>query len=484
MKTFEDLQSELGSALALNNTGCTSPHVIVVLPSFGLGETVLSHYAARLPALEHRFLLAMFLLDRIPGCRIIYLSTTPPNAEVTDYYASLIPGERQTDFRNRFRHIGIEDDSPRSVADKLRRHPEMLDLVREAIGGLPGFIEPWNVTDDEVEVATKLGLPINGTTPELWPLGFKSAGRRIFCAASVPIPVGVEDVRTADDVVQAIATIRAQRPAAPGVVIKHDNSASGDGNVVLRFSPSESGEELSRRVHALADWYLRDLASGGVVEELIAGQSFTSPSAQVDIRPGGEVRVISTHEQVLGGADAQVYQGCRFPAESAYAPLLASHASAIGSELARRGVLGRIAVDFAAARDGDQVWNVVALEVNLRKGGTTHPYSVLRHLAPGRYDAEQGNWIADLDGQHRYYEASDNVVDDKWRNLTEGEVIAAVRRAGLQFDPAKGAGVVLHMLSCLAIDGRFGLTAIGRSPEEAADLKNQTRLAVSAIAAG
>jgi hypothetical protein len=49
------------------------------------------------------------------------------------------------------------------------------------------------------------------------------------------------------------------------------------------------------------------------------------------------------------------------------------------------------------------------------------------------------------------------------------------------FDRARGTGVVLHMLSCLAIDGRFGLTAIGDSPEEAADLDEATRAAVDAV---
>jgi hypothetical protein len=38
--------------------------------------------------------------------------------------------------------------------------------------------------------------------------------------------------------------------------------------------------------------------------------------------------------------------------------------------------------------------------------------------------------------------------------------------------------VVLHMLSCLAVDGRFGLTAIGLTPEQAADLYERTGDAV------
>jgi hypothetical protein len=49
-----------------------------------------------------------------------------------------------------------------------------------------------------------------------------------------------------------------------------------------------------------------------------------------------------------------------------------------------------LSVDFAAAGDADGRWQVFALEVNLRKGGTTHPYTVLRNLVPGRYDSEHG----------------------------------------------------------------------------------------------
>jgi hypothetical protein len=62
-------------------------------------------------------------------------------------------------------------------------------------------------------------------------------------------------------------------------------------------------------------------------------------------------------------------------------------------------------------------------------------------------------------------------------------VIDAVNRAGLQFDPVAGTGVVLHMLSGLAIDGRFGLTAIAGTADEAARLHEATRAAVEELAA-
>jgi hypothetical protein len=123
-----------------------------------------------------------------------------------------------------------------------------------------------------------------------------------------------------------------------------------------------------------------------------------------------------------------------------------------------------------AARDVDGEWGLHALEINLRKGGTTHPYAALRNLVPGRYDRDTGRWVVDDDGSERAYRATDNVVDPGWVGRSPQSVIDAVREAGLQFDPARGTGVVLHMLSCMAVDGRFGATAIGTSRAHAGDL--------------
>jgi hypothetical protein len=481
MESFEDLQAKLGPAMAANRPGVSVDHVLVLLPSFSVGESLLSHYAARIPALEHRYLVAFLMLPRIEACEMVFLTCQAPGDDVLDYYADLVPSGHRARARRRFRVVEVPDRSSRAIAAKLLDRPDMIDALRASFAGRPVFIGPWNVTQDEVEVAQRLGAPIDGTAPELWPLGYKSAGRRLFAEAGVPAPYGREDVRTVHDVVDAITAIRAARPAAPGVVIKHDNSGAGDGNAVIDLRRIAGGpaadDEIRSLVEALPDWYLGDLLAGGVVEELIAGASFSSPSVQVDISPNGDVAVLSTHEQVLGGDTRQVYTGCRFPADPAYAADLARYGQAVGEQLARRGARGRLCVDFAATCDGTGRWQAFALEINLRKGGTTHPYTVLRNLVPGRYDAESGQWLA-ADGSSRSYCATDNLVDDAWLGLPPAAVIKAVAEAGLQFDRRKGTGVVLHMLSCLAIDGRFGLTAIGRTPEHAAALYEAARSAV------
>jgi len=490
---LDRLQERLGASLAANSPGSDTSHVLLILPSFSVSESILSHYGDRIPSLEHRYLNALLIPDRIPSCEAIYVSTRRPDPAVINGYFDLVPRERRAALRSRISLIEIDDGTPRSVAAKLLDRPDRLADLRRRIGGRPALIEPWNVTDNEVRLALALDVPINGTRPELRGLGFKSEGRRLLRAAGVPIPVGVEDVRTVDDVVDAVAEIRRHRPNAPGVVIKHDDSGAGDGNVVLDL---RSGRDVRSQVEALEPWYLADLARGGIVEERIAGARFSSPSAQADILPDGSVRVLATHEQVLGGESGQVYLGCRFPADPSYAPELARHAAAIGHVLAERRALGRFSVDFVTVSDADDDRApdgagtddggpgpaVYALEINLRKGGTTHPYAAHRNLVPGRYVPDEGRWVA-ADGATRVYVATDNLVDPGWLGVPPSTVIDAVTDAGLRFDPKTRMGVVLHMLSGLAIDGRFGLTAIAEDADAAETLFARTTAVVSGLVA-
>ncbi len=86
-------------------------------------------------------------------------------------------------------------------------------------------------------------------------------------------------------------------------------------------------------------------------------------------------------------------------------------------------------------------------------------------------------------GTSKFYVASDNLVDENWTGIPEADVIAALARAGISFDPLTRTGVVPHMLSCLAVDGRFGITAVGDSAAHADELKEATVSAMDELAA-
>lgn len=473
MNGLATLQDGLLDAWRANVPGSKDEHVVVILPSFSLGSTILSHYRARIGCMEHRYLLASLITRSIPGADIVMVTCKQPDAAVLDYYSRLAFPDHPNFLRQRFEVVVVEDDSPRGLAAKLLDRLDVISELRGRIGGRRAFLEAWNVTEDEVEVAEALGLPLNGTPPQLWPLGFKSRGRRFFREAGVPVPEGAEDVRSAEDLAAAVEMIRRNRPDLTTVVVKHDNSGAGDGNLVLATIGADgeplSGPELAAGfLRAAPAWFVEDLVEGGIVEEFVRGETVTSPSAQIDIGADGSVRVLSTHEQVLGGDNGQVFVGCRFPADEAYAGSLAVHARSIGELLAGRGVLGRVGIDFVTVRHGAS-WDVRALEMNLRRGGTTHPYLVLRYLVPGSYDEVEGRWVAD-DGTSRCYRADDNLVHPDLLGLPPASAIKAVDAAGLAFDPVTRTGVVLHMLSGLAVDGRVGLTAIGRTREEADQL--------------
>ena len=203
-----------------------------------------------------------------------------------------------------------------------------------------------------------------------------------------------------------------------------------------------------------------------MVEEWIEAVEMRSPSAQLDIAPTGEVTLVSTHDQILGGSSGQSYLGCRFPAEPSYAPAIGRLAMRIGDRLAELGATGRCAIDFVVARDGCGTWRPYAIELNLRKGGTTQPYATLAHLTGGQYDADTATFLTPS-GEPRHYVATDHLELEELRGLGCGGVLSLTRGTSLSFDRMRRCGPVFHMLSSIDELGRAGFTAIADSAASA-----------------
>ncbi len=468
---FERVQERLGAAWHADLPGSTTPHLVVAIPSYSLDPVLLSHYAPRLAALEERYLFAVLLL-RNPGTRLAYVTSVPVPDYLVEYFLGLDPGLADDEVRRRLTLVSLDDPSPRPISAKLLKRPDLLRLLRELAGDEPALIEPWTVSGLERDLAVALRMPIYGPHPQLQRFGSKSGSRRIFAEEGVPLPAGVEGVATPDDVAASVSVLRRGRPGLRAVVVKLDDSAAGDGNALLDLTglpPAGSARErqaLLRRMFAMPGWYVQKLEAGGVVEEWVEGRDRTSPSVQLSITPGGKAVVVSTHEQILGGHSGQVYEGCRLPANPAYAREIAVHGLRVARRLAREGVVGRFSVDFVAHRDETGGWSCRALEINLRKGGTTHPIGTMRMLLGGGYDIDHGTY-AGPDGEPRFYVSTDNLVDSGWSGLDPQAVIEWTAGAGLSWDPVSRTGVVLHMLECLRVDGRFGLTAIGATRDQA-----------------
>ncbi len=482
-QTFAELQAQFRNiwpTVTLRSIGDVERTIVVVHSiSFEVPDQIIPVF----PAYEERFLCLVLSLLRAPKSRVIYVTSQPIHPRVLDYYFSLVPELDTPEARSRFEAVSLVDGRNEPLSQKLVARPGALERIRRLTGQPEvAMIIPFGMTEHEVALAEALQLPIYGCDPALNWLGSKTGSRQIFADEGVQHPVGL-DVRGTDDLAGALDELRARSPAATSAILKLDLGVSGLGNALVDLEASDLHAGISLEDETIGvEQYLASLDDqGGIVEELIGGADFRSPSVQLRMSPSGQVDIMSTHDQVLGGAHGQTYFGCHFPADPAYAALIAQESLKVGRRLAREGVIGRAAVDFAAVeREG--AWQPYALEINLRCGGTTHPLFALTSLTDGIYDPLAGEWRTRL-GDIKHYAATDHLDSPAYQSLTPDDLLDVVEQNGLGWDGEREVGVVLHMVSAIAVAGRVGLTAIGDTLDEARQRYYGVKAAID-VAAG
>jgi hypothetical protein len=473
---FRRLQGQMPAvwtAMRLNEPG----ESVVVVPSVAPGP---ESTGAVLQAYEERMLFLLLLL-RQPRLQLIYVTGRSVDEAVVQYYLALMPGVIPSHARERLHMVAVNDGTPRSLAAKLLERPRVLDQIGALIPDRTrSHLVPFATTPRERDLALALGIPLYGADPRLLHFGTKTGCRRLFAEAAVEHPLGFEDIWDLDGVVDALVAMRSARPSVEQAILKHNDGVSGKGNAVvdLRGVPSPGSAEershLRSRLETMAfegpgitfaEYVARLEEGGGIVEERITGSELRSPSVQLRVTPLGDVEVLSTHDQLLGGPSGQSYLGCRFPADAGYARAITSEAVKIATQLASEGVLGRFAVDFVVVRDGSG-WHPYAIELNLRKGGTTHPFLTLQFLTDGHYDAATGLFTAPS-GREKHLVATDHLEHDLLRGLSHRDLFDLAVRHRLHFDHARQAGVVFHMMSTLTELGRVGFTAVADTAAQA-----------------
>jgi hypothetical protein len=458
------------------------PHTSVVVPSLTLDQSELRKLSG-VSFYEERLL---FLLIRLrnPRARVVYVTSQPIHPMILDYYFQLLAGIPASHARSRLTLLCAHDASPRSLTEKILERPRLIERIREGIHDRSrAYLTVFNSTPLERKLAVLLGIPMNGADPDLAHLGTKSGSRKIFREAGVALPEGFEDLGSRADVEEALAELAVRRPGLRRAVIKLNDSFSGEGNAIFRY-PAEGGREAIREAvdrvefsvpeETVEAYFEKFDRMGGIVEEFIEGREKFSPSAQLRISPRGEVMPISTHDQILGGPSEQVFLGCRFPAHSDYRVVIQEAALKIGEVLASHDVVSRFAIDFLVWRDDPRAdWNMAALEINLRMGGTTHPYLALQFLTGGRLDRSTGLFFSHS-GLAKYYRATDNLHSEAYRGLLPEDLIEILTDNRLHYSHATDSGVLFHLVGAVSEFGKLGLTAIGNSPEEADALYART----------
>ena len=478
---FRDLQARLVQSVKQGGPDAMRKGTLVVLPSVSFASVELRKIIG-IQYYEDRMLYTLLAL-RNADLRLVYITSVAVDQAIVDYYLSFLPDPEAA--RERLTMVAVGDPEPSALTAKVLADDRVIDAVRAAIDDESGYIFPFNVTDLERRFAERVGLPLFGPHPDLVSLGSKSGSRQVAKTAGVPVLPGCEDIYSMDDLEEAIRAIKKENESADAVVIKLNNGFSGQGNAIvdlrtLRFPLEETATVFCASEESWSSFASKIADEGAIVEELLRSPSLTSPSVQLRIDPSGSIETLSSHDQILGGPDDQVYLGCRFPANEEYRRTILDLGLQTAKTLAFAGVFGNFGVDFVIVpgADGPRVY---LSEINLRIGGTTHPFGMARHVTGGEYQFSTGELVAD--GVPKFYVGTDNLKSQRYVGMTPAEAIDTLKEAGLAYDPDSRTGATLHLMGALREYGKIGTLCIANS-YEAADALYENVVSALDVAAG
>jgi len=486
LAAFATLQTRVPELYHALSKDVRSLQTVVVIPSLSMDPrelvkiTGVYHY-------EERMLVNLMLLKQ-PRTKLIYVTSQALDPIVVDYYLNLLPGIPGSHARGRLVMLDCNDRSNVPLSEKILRRPRLIARIQsEIIDMSRAHMVCFNSTHYERSLAVRLGVPLNSVDPELSHLGTKSGCREIFRKAEVKLPFGFENVRNANEIAECLAEIKKNTPDARRAVVKLNEGFSGEGNALFYYNelsataPDLVGSIRGRLGHDLKfeapqeNWESfsgKYVEMEGVVESFVEGEAKMSPSVQCRVNAIGEPQVISTHDQLLGGPSGQVFLGCTFPAADDYRMEIQESGALIAGALAEQGVIGRFGIDYVSVKEKG-VWEHYAIEVNLRKGGTTHPFLTLKFLTSGNYNLDNGLFYAPS-GKPKYYFATDTMQSDRYIGLRAEDLVDISVYHDLHFHGPSERGVVFHLIGALSEFGKLGLVAIGDNPQQAQFLYRQT----------
>jgi PGM1 C-terminal domain len=482
---FKQIQANFTAQFEMVFPDKLAPKTVIIIPSLTLDQEILGKVNGHF-FYEERMLCLLMLL-RMPRTHLIFVSSVPVDPCIIDYYLHLLPGITGYHARQRLTLLSCFDASAKSLTEKILARPRLMERIKQSVPtGHLAHIAFFNVTPFEKTLAVRLGYPLYGCDPDLWYLGSKSGSRTIFRQCGIPMPPGYENLKSEQDIIDSLAALKQQHPGLCKAVVKINEGFSGEGNGVFSYkgmpgvgdSKTWIREQLPDKLKIVAagldyaGFIQKFTAMEGIVEAFVDGKIKASPSVQCRISPLGKVDIISTHDQVLGGDSGQVFMGAYFPADKEYAAELDKMGKLIGEAMKEQGVLGRFGVDFMSIKENDG-WKHYAIEINLRKGGTTHPFLMLQFLTDGKYNMETGEYHLH-DGRQRCYYATDNLQQEKYKGLTPHDLIDIAIYHGLHYNGTSEEGVMFHLIGALSQYGKLGMVCIGKTPERAKELYKET----------
>eukprot|EP01080_Neovahlkampfia_damariscottae_P000458 gene458-6869_t len=484
---------------------------IVVCPSlsFDQEEVKKVHGAYKY---EERQLYNIFLLKN-PNARMIFMTSEIMEPTIIDYYCGLVAGQDIENVKERIFFVSPDDFSPIPLSKKVYERSSLLKEIKGLIRDVENaYMIVIRSTEDEIELAKALDIPLLAADPSFNDLGTKHGSKCIFKETGILYPDSSNECFTDIVLAQEIIGLWKKNPNIDKMMIKLNDSFSGNGNAILNLSKLKKKilkelkveqdifqcEKLEdfllaefynlKFIDKETDWesfYKKFKQMGGIAELFLVGVA--SPSGQACITLNGDVSIISTHEQVFTGPDKQVYLGCSFPSNDIWRLKVQELTRKIGLVLASKGVIEHFGVDYMVVpKDlkmtkeksmNPENYDFYAIEINLRACGTTHPMMSLKLLSDGEYSDQTGEYISKK--SQKYYFATDNVFDTRFIGNEPKDLIKLFSKSDLLWNSKSEKGCLFHMLGGLNQFGKFGLVSIGNSIEEANYFYSQSILKIN-----
>ena len=381
------------------------PHTSVVVPSLTLDQAELR----KLPGVSFYEERLLFLLIRLrnPRGRMVYITSQPIHPMILEYYFQFlagVPGQpcaRAPDAPLRARRLAAladREDPGAAAPDRAhpRRHPRRATAPTSPSSTRPRSSASWPCCSASRSTAW---------IPKLTHLGTKSGSRKVFReAGDRPARGRGGPAHGARGGERAAWTCARSAPRSARAVVKLNDSFSGEGNALFRYPDGVRRSDvpgcLARHrvlgAHRDADPLLREVRAHGRRRRGVhrsAREALAERAGAREPRRRGDADLHARPDP--GRADRPGVPRLQLPRPRGIPAGRSRRRRARSARvLASYGVVSRFGIDFLVWRQGPhEPWQVTALEINLRMGGTTHPYLALQFLTGGQLDPATGLFI-------------------------------------------------------------------------------------------
>eukprot|EP01064_Diplonema_japonicum_P026301 TRINITY_DN3771_c0_g1_i1.p1 TRINITY_DN3771_c0_g1~~TRINITY_DN3771_c0_g1_i1.p1 ORF type:complete len:943 (+),score=239.09 TRINITY_DN3771_c0_g1_i1:98-2926(+) len=435
------------------------------------------------------------IIDLIdPNVEVVYLSPFPIEQEALQYYTRLLQMAGVNDITSRLQVL---------VPENQGRLPEGLSLTKSVLysqrnmkrlssltKGKQAYIVPGVVSKEELQLASRLRLPMIGPDPAIsHHFSSKSGAKRIFELADVVTPIGAYDMFEEGELLVILSKFIAEYPEHPRWLIKIDNEFNGRGLACIDVRRLKCLEEervamdvavlrekvylelkdyIGKRVKIInqqvyPEWssFIKAFNANGGVVEAVPSECISSPVANMYIHPDGSVQLLSVQEQVL--SPQYCGMGVSFPQTTVPHAAVRDATLSVGSVCYQKKIMGYASVEYVVFSKNGQL-RMWAVDLELHLTNTSLVHRLFQFATNSRAEPETGLCLSE-NQENLHYVYSGLIYHPYIGSLRHSVFFNRCKLKGIAFDTVERVGTVFHLVDSI-LRGCIGVLCIGKTEDD------------------